>query len=121
MQVKVGDKFYTSWGYDQTQVNFLKVIEVSPSGKTVLCKMVHSKDTGEMGVHKSLAPLDETMGQPFRLKIDIWEGHSDENGIYLRGSYPFCHDADPNSKRLATFYQCEEGKSYYETGDGYGH
>jgi hypothetical protein len=28
---KVGDIFYTSWGYDQTNVEFFKVVRVSPS------------------------------------------------------------------------------------------
>jgi len=32
--VKVGDVFYTSWGYDQTNVDFYVVLSVTPSGKT---------------------------------------------------------------------------------------
>ena len=33
--VKKGDIFYASWGYDQTNIDFVKVVEVSPSGKSV--------------------------------------------------------------------------------------
>lgn len=29
---KVGDKVYNSWGYDQTNVDFYEVVEVTPSG-----------------------------------------------------------------------------------------
>jgi hypothetical protein len=33
-KVKVGDVFYASWGYDQTNVNFFAVVAVSKTGKT---------------------------------------------------------------------------------------
>lgn len=33
--VKVGDFFSSSWGYDQTNIDFYKVVEVSKSGATV--------------------------------------------------------------------------------------
>src|SRR5438552_359421 len=33
--VNVGDFFVSSWGYDQTNVDFYRVVEVSKSGKTV--------------------------------------------------------------------------------------
>ncbi len=33
--IKKGDIFYTSWGYDQTNYDYIVVMEVSPTGKTV--------------------------------------------------------------------------------------
>jgi hypothetical protein len=33
--ITVGTIFYASWGYDQTNVDFYKVVEVSKSGKSV--------------------------------------------------------------------------------------
>ena len=33
--IKVGDIFYTSWGYDQTNVDFYEVVGLTPSGKSV--------------------------------------------------------------------------------------
>lgn len=33
--VKVGDIFASSWGYDQTNVDFYEVVGVTPSGKSV--------------------------------------------------------------------------------------
>lgn len=33
--VQVGDVFSCSWGYDQTNVNFYEVVEITPSGKSV--------------------------------------------------------------------------------------
>ena len=33
--VKVGDFFVSSWGYDQTNIDFYKVVGLTPSGKSV--------------------------------------------------------------------------------------
>lgn len=47
--VKVGDIFYRSWGYDQTNVNFYQVVELSPSGKTAKLReigKVYQDETG---------------------------------------------------------------------------
>jgi hypothetical protein len=41
--VTVGDFFVSSWGYDQTNIDFYRVIAVSASGKTV--KVQHWKST----------------------------------------------------------------------------
>lgn len=35
VDVKVGDVFACSWGYDQTNVNYYEVVSVTPSGKSV--------------------------------------------------------------------------------------
>lgn len=53
-KVKPGDVFYSSWGYDQTNIDYYKVVSVSPSGKT--CKIVPIqskvlKHTGFMSEH----------------------------------------------------------------------
>lgn len=34
-KIQIGDIFYNSWGYEQTQVDFYEVIRISPSGKSV--------------------------------------------------------------------------------------
>lgn len=41
--VKVGDIFERSWGYDQTNVNFVKVVEVSKTGKSAKVIPIGSK------------------------------------------------------------------------------
>jgi len=43
----VGRKLHTSFGYDMTINNFAQILEVSPTGKTVVCQMV-SKNTNGM-------------------------------------------------------------------------
>ncbi len=42
-KVEVGDIFERSWGYDQTNVNFVKVIEVTKSGKSARVISIGSK------------------------------------------------------------------------------
>lgn len=48
--VKVGDIFYSSWGYDQTNVDYFAVTEVSKTGKTatfiVLCNVATAESSG---------------------------------------------------------------------------
>jgi predicted carbohydrate-binding protein with CBM5 and CBM33 domain len=37
---KVGDILYSSWGYEQTNVFFYQVIEVKPSGKSIVVRQL---------------------------------------------------------------------------------
>jgi len=48
--VKVGDIFYNSWGYDQTNIDWYQVVAVSPSGKTCKIRRIEGKlkETGFM-------------------------------------------------------------------------
>jgi len=50
MDVKIGDVFYTSWGYDQTNVEFFQVVGFTPSKKSVRLKEINKeyKETGYM-------------------------------------------------------------------------
>ena len=38
--VKVGDVFYSSWGYDQTNADFYQVVGLTPSGKSAKLRMI---------------------------------------------------------------------------------
>lgn len=40
--VQVGSIFEESWGYDQTNQDFYEVVEVSPSGKSVVLRAINS-------------------------------------------------------------------------------
>lgn len=39
----IGKIFYSSWGYEQTNIDFYKVIEVSKSGKTFTLQKIGSQ------------------------------------------------------------------------------
>jgi len=106
-KVKVGDIFYESWGYDQTNIDFVKVIGLTKSGKTAICRMMGEKIVSTEG----LAPLAEYIvpdgeyGEPFRLRVKV-SVHNNE--LYLVGTYPFCDI----SKRFGYFWRWEERPVY---------
>ena len=42
-KMTVGKIFYSSWGYEQTNIDFYKVVEVSKSGKTITLQKIGSQ------------------------------------------------------------------------------
>jgi hypothetical protein len=120
-KVEVGQIYETSWGYDQTNYDFIIVVGISPSGKTAMCKLTKAEIMPEIGGQQSdaLKPFAEGVGIPFRMQI-----RKNGNGTYLVGSYPFCfNQADnPNrSMRRGDFDIVENGKLYFQTALGFGH
>ena len=142
-----GDIFYDSWGYDQTNIDFAQVVSLSPSGKTVLCRMmgkqqakpshrgynpitgkwetcaspetckVHGKHTSNTALVEPTTPY----GIVFRMRAD--SGYHGEKAI--KGSYPFVQIENHPSpdqrvhKRLGYFSLYTE--PVYETPAGMGH
>ena len=110
VKVKQGDIFYESWGCDQTNIDFCQVIEISPSGKTVLCQMMTQKEVPSEG----LAPMSEYVmpdklfpeDGTFRLYV-----RSRSNGdVSLVGQYPYCR----GDKRMGYFTKWE-GRPLYQS------
>lgn len=80
----VGKILHTSWGYNMTINNFCKIIEVSPTEKTVVCRMVTKE--GFNGFAGEVKAGKETYGPKFRLKhkAEGWNGQPT-----FHGSYPY--------------------------------
>jgi hypothetical protein len=77
----VGDLLYTSWGYDQTNVDFYQVVEVKPRS-VKLCKVAEDVTaTDWMSGTKTPRP-NEFVGQPFTVVFQF-----DRHGAYLPGKY----------------------------------
>lgn len=105
-----GDIFYESWGYDQTNVDFLQVTEVSATGKTVKCQMM-GKESVDVRTVKPTSPF----GVTFRLHVREFR-----NDPTLRGKYPFVQrDGEVRGWRPGNFWQYK--KPVYETPIGMGH
>lgn len=102
----VGKIFETTWGYDQTNVNFVKVLSVSASGKTARCMMMSHKE-----VEDDRFIPDREWGEPFKMLVKVYNG-----SFSLRGSYPYC-DGDT---RLSSF-SLWSGKPIYKTPWNMGH
>jgi hypothetical protein len=69
--VKAGDVFKCSWGYDQTNIDYYQVVTVSGQMATVRAIGAMSETTAwEQG--ESVPAIDHFIGDPFRVKIQKW-------------------------------------------------
>lgn len=114
--LKKGDLFYTSWGYDQTNYDYLVVLEVSKTGKTAKCQMTKYLNMGTNGQSNVQEPIFCPFGDVF--KMHVRTGYKGD--LMLKGSYPYCN-GDMKNTRLDSFCRHKEGKQYYETMPQFGH
>lgn len=114
-QLKKGDIFETSWGYDQTNYDFIAVLGISPSGKRVLCQRTSSLHMGT----SSQCNVQEPIFQPFGEKFYLIP-YGDNGHIGLKGSYPFLHTGE-GSKRMGYFSKVRQGEQFHETDSIFGH
>lgn len=65
-----GDVLVSSWGYDQTNVDFYKVVGPAPIGKfATLVKVGQTYVSGDHWVGKVVAAPDAVIGRPFKKKV----------------------------------------------------
>jgi len=120
LSVQVGQVYYESWGYDQTNIDYVQIVSVSPSGKTVMCRMMGSERVDEWHVKPTQA-----FGESFRLYVR--RSASGNGETRLVGQYPFCLRPDETlesakqhgAMRMGYFFPYE--KPMYETPFGMGH
>lgn len=99
-QIKVGDIFYSSWGYDQTNIDFYQVTRVI-SDKTIELRPIQSKKFNDDHV----IPVENSFtGDSFKRRIRRYE-----SGVFCNGECSFM---------TASLW---DGKPRYETPFGYGH
>lgn len=108
--VSVGDLYYNSWGYDQTNIDYIMVVGILKSGKTVLCQRVQKRQING----STVAPSREVVGEKFKMRI---KPYPNQDRPDLRGSYHTGY----GTKRLTTFYPTDDTKTHYETPAGLGH
>lgn len=65
--VQVGDVFYSSWGYDQTNIDFYRVTEVR--GAFVIIRQLSEKRTYTGDMTGWTEPGDDLIGEPIRKKV----------------------------------------------------
>jgi hypothetical protein len=100
----VGKTLHTSWGYDMTINEFCKVLSVSPTGKTCVCRMVGKE--GFDGFQGDVSAGTECYGPEFRLKID--------GNDRFHGSYPYIvRDTKEASSFHMGYFSISRG-TYYE-------
>jgi len=116
MEIQQGDMFFTCWGYDQTQYDFLMVLGFTQSGKTAICQMIKRDIVNSSQTHYEVKPKPERYGDKFRMKVLITDG-----SFLLRGSYPFCQGKLAYGRRLDTFCRTDGKHTFYETNPIAGH
>ena len=100
VQPKVGDILYSSWGYDQTNIEFFKVVKVSEF--SVWIQEVGSKIVEVTGwAHEKVVPSDSSDYQ-----VRNW----DVPGEYITKTYPI------QRKKIQTY-----GGGYYVTLNSFSH
>ena len=115
--IKAGDVFVTSWGYDQTNYDFIVVLSMSASGKTAKCQRAHAINEGASGQSDLMRPTNEPFGDVFTMHVRT--GYKGD--LQLKGSYPFCHTGSMANTRLDRFSKVEPKRQYEETNSMFGH
>lgn len=117
LSVMPGMLFYTCWGYDQTNCDFVVVDSVSPSGKTVVCRRAMYVTVDNTEQTDILKPKSVGYGKSFRMKVV----YNDYGIPSLRGSYIYCGGEDSDSKRFGCFRIAREEETYEQTNPLFGH
>jgi hypothetical protein len=102
--VKPGDLFYSSWGYDQTNIEYFQVVEVK--GKYAILREVAQKTKGDAGGPQAemVVPVpDKFIGQPERHLIQVYKGEPHFTLDSVRSASPW------------------DGRPHSQTAFGYGH
>lgn len=112
--VQVGDFFEESWGYDQTNVTFYQVVDISATGKTVKLRRVRCSVVESRQYDDLLAPIANEFSE--------LEGTGNARAGLLtrrlrRSSY---HGWAVNMTSYSDAYLWD-GKPCSQTGAGYGH
>lgn len=73
--LKEGDILYSSWGYDQTNVDFFKVVNATEKMVTLQQVKTHEErlSGGSFGSYNA-TPTNKDEGKPFKRKIHSYEG-----------------------------------------------
>lgn len=107
---KIGNYYYTSWGYDQTNIDYIVVVGVSDSGETAKCQRASHINIGSQGTDDLLMP-GTAEGPTFTMRIQ---------GERLRGSYPYIWNLW-EARRLDSFLPIRLGDIKAQTMAQFGH
>jgi len=97
MQIEAGDIFYSSWGYEQTNIDFYQVTKVSDSMVTL--RMI-AQDATEHDMRGTCTPRPgEFIGNPIRRKP---RGNGAEALLKIK-SYAYAYPWDGKPKNFSTY------------------
>lgn len=100
--MKIGDFLVASWGYDQTNIDFYKIVGITPSGKSVKIQKWSSAVAEDHGSAVRVVPGDAPSDPDAPIKTKRVRGDC----------------VTINSYASAWLWN---GKAQYQTGSGWGH
>ena len=108
-EVQVGDLFYDSWGYDQTQVDFYEVVGLTTSGKSLRVQKVAQKIVSGEGTPTTrvAAVKDSNYGAVETKRINTFESCGETRHAFRVNSF-------------SSAYRCDWGTDHHATGWGFG-
>lgn len=116
--VTAGDFFVSSWGYDQTNVDFYQVVRISDTGKTVWLRHVQSRIVdGDGTAYTKVIPVPDTFGAH---DADPYDNRA---GLLKRKLRTYDHGNGVEHAVTITSYADAylwTGKPAYETGAQFG-
>lgn len=110
---------HTNWGYNQTNIEFARIIDVSDTGKTVVARRVVAERVDTSKASEHLRPKAEQFGDEFRLHVRNAGGDP-----VFRGTYPTCSDGEMDGPtRRGSFFPFgnSKGHSIRQTTPNHGH
>jgi len=100
--LKVGDVLYTSWGYDQTNIDFYKVVKLVGKTSVKLCKMTNQYYESDCRASDKVVPGDvKENAKPFLKRVNGKDNHVNISSF--------------------EFARVWDGKAKYQTAAGFGH
>jgi hypothetical protein len=123
-RAKLGQVFHSSWGYDQTNTEYYKIVEISKTGKTAKVVQVGSVSIGDKeknarNMCESIVPDPDKIIDARKQLVRIERSHTEHpytkkavgiGEIQLRGSV-FIGTDENSSKHLTTLYKVT-GQNY---------
>lgn len=113
---EVGDILASSWGYDQTNINYYQVVGVTPSGKSVrIREIAQSIVRSEAGGLDYVVPVKDSFLDKSHLRRFV-----DNEPVTKRVQ----DDRDGYAVKVRSFawaYQADTHEPRYQTAFGFGH
>ena len=97
-KVKFGDVFYNSWGHGQTNIDFYKVVGITP--KSVKIRQLKTITTGDGFMCGDCVPTDDFKSGDVQTKRIM---HMEDGELYLRLEYGWTSLWDGKPKRCSWY------------------
>lgn len=135
--VEIGDFFVSSWGYDQTNVDFYKVVGITPSGKSVKVQKWTNAVERDNGPQVYVVPGDspatervikDGISREEYYAMEFWDAQAAQEdrpvGVETKRIQSYGSGDSQRVYFSVNSYSSAskwDGQPEYQTGSGYGH